>query len=597
MSSYTKHNRQPFVLSPTTFWYWLSLFFGLGSLYFPLFFSHFQQDEWHNLGYHLYGLSQHGFWPWLASLWSKPLAVTQTLNLVSYSLFGIQVAFPFLVVVVLLCVNIVLWTQLVFSLTKKRSVGVLSATFASVSYLSLQAVSWVLVAMAIQLSLLAILLALLLNYSAVRAAEINWLKLGLSFGIGLAAFGIKFHSVFVLPLLLLTSLVWMNWQAFFSENRKRKLTLLIATLAFGTLLIGMVGYSQRSHPRLSGNIKTIMASSFFTLTAAPGQIVADYPPFFYRLSESVTTQYFGLPLNHEVSYGPVVLALMLGLSVIVFVFFAVVTLIPPNSNKEFVAILFGLGLFVFGLSPYMLDTVSVGLGFLESRYYHPAAFGFWLLFFLLIQKLRAWLEIKFPSFKLVWFGVFMMVVSLWLGVRAYTVSDRVQTIQAYTAARVELLSFVDQELIEDSDNFIVFLHETNYPNPAVKNITGRYFQTGVLYPLLVVLADQNKVGSDFFEDDELWDLNFQGVSEKQNQVVGIFYEKAELIEHLQDRPDHTPYVVGLEVHYSALDPKTMQIRGAPQELLFATYSKINPETLQTMLDVISQEDKPNEVLY
>ena len=74
-----------------------------------------------------------------------------------------------------------------------------------------------------------------------------------------------------------------------------------------------------------------------------------------------------------------------------------------------------------------------------------------------------------------------------------------------TQKRKDILGYIEKEIsLKKGEDFILYINDVNHPNLELKNVTGTYFQTGVLYPFLVYSFDQENISYKNFEDDQYW---------------------------------------------------------------------------------------------
>jgi glycosyltransferase involved in cell wall biosynthesis len=96
-------------------------------LYSPLFGSHFQQDEWHNIGWHIYNIGEYGYWGALSIAATSWIPVTQVYNFFSYTIFGTKLFSDVIFLFSLLFLNIYLLITLLSYFSKSKLILAFSA--------------------------------------------------------------------------------------------------------------------------------------------------------------------------------------------------------------------------------------------------------------------------------------------------------------------------------------------------------------------------------------------------------------------------------------------------------------------------------------
>lgn len=544
------------------------LLIGLLGLLSPLLTTYFQQDEWHNFGYHMVELSTRNDLVWAGQQIFKPLGAAQIFNVFNYSVFGVQAVFPFTVTVVLVMLNLLLWVRLTQKLHIPAWIGYSSGILATLSLTSIQALDWALVSVAIQATWVCMQLSVL-NWLAVTTStsKIKLQQLGLCLVWALVAFSFKFNAVMLFVLLPIT---WLLWNPGFPQLIERmvssKRLLLVSCLVLAGVTV-TAGLFFISHPRLELTERTVLTATLQPFNSL-GVLMIDDPSFFYRVSTRLLTGYFQLELDHQVAYTVVTNVMTLAVSS-AFLFLVIgLQALKPFTSLTKRQLLFGGAVLVSSIVPYSFDVVSVGSPILESRYYHPGVFGFFLVVVLLLQQLMN-VSQRWPDrLKTAWQASILGGLLLLVGYKAIQVQTSLHTIQAYTYSRYELYQTITT-FLTDRESFIIYLDESNYPNPSIPNVLGQMVQTGVLYPTVVLLVDQGSLQPTII-DDAYWDLNFQGVIREGKQVVGIAYQAEELELILNEHPDLAADVVTLRVDYQTLR-ELPQLPFLPAQLPYVEY--------------------------
>src|SRR5690606_28436708 len=166
---------------------------------------------------------------------------------------------------------------------------------------------------------------------------------------------------------------------------------------------------------------------------------------------------------------------------------------------------FALTLYLLSFVPYILDKFSTGTGYLESRYYYISAFAFGLLLFIYLEFL---LSKRSKYIQL----LIMAIPAVLILFNAVLIRQEITLRNELTNKRKEILEYSKSEFINELDSsFIIYIQDSNIPNPLINNVTGMYFQTGFLYPFLVYVYGTGQVPASVFADDFFWDSSFQGV--------------------------------------------------------------------------------------
>ncbi len=542
--------------------------------FFPILFSHFQQDEWHNFAWHIYNMNAHGFWDGLQKSIFSFLPVTQGFNFLNYQLFGIQNIFPAVTILVLIWANSSLWGKNIYSISKSKLISIGSTLFGYLSVISHQAVSWVMPAIATQFAFLFINLSI---YYVIKARTLNnqkYLLYVLLFSF-LAIFS-KVNAFFIFLFLPVLYLIIHSSKINYSLIKK----IIGAGVVTLSIVIGYVLLQPPTHKigagRYVSSKKQLVANTVLLPTKSISQLIIDQPKLIYSWSSDFLTIYYGRPNDQLLfqtlltDYLSVVLSLIF---ILIFVLFFRIT----KKNKS--TFLFGVSFYYLSFIPYFFDKFSTGTGFLESRYYYLSAFGLGIVLFLFVDYIfksylsmtvwQSWIR------KSIYFIIWGYLV--WSGV---TISNQIIDYNEATSKRIEILDFIKNRVyINEADDVILFIQDSNYPNSQVTNITGTNFQTGLLYPFLVYSFDTGQVPYQVFEDDFYWNMEFQGGRQVSGEYIGLFYDFERLQTYIRENNLSSEAIYAFDFDYSKLQNNS-QARGNFYDLPYVTYTDITQEIRQ-----------------
>ena len=496
-------------------------------LYIPLLHKYFEQDEWHNFGWQIYTLSNMSLTEKLLSLLTSNLPTVQLFNFLNYYIFGVNNVFPAISVLILIISNSIVWYILVKKITKDSFIACLSILFGFVNVLSLQSVSWVIPAVASQLSFLFSTLAIVTVYSYVKTSK----KVNLLYAIlfSILAFTSRHNAIFIVFYLPLFYLLISPKVTVFKLVQLLKSGLVI-TAAFMLFLWFKFGGLRFGDDRFVSEPIQMLVNFFVIPIKAISQLLFYDPRSMYVIGDWFVENRFGLQPNDIVVQSILTELLSIILSLFVIL---IVVLIGFTAKKYRKSLIIFSIYYYMSFMPYIVDKFSTGTGFLESRYYQMGAFGLGVIVAIVLKHLIS-VGLKFKNRYYKW-SMLLLIVSIafvYLFFSYATISDELYRQVDVTTKRKEVLQAMKNTIVTNAGkNFIIYVNDRGIEsqNP----VTNMYYQTGVLYPLLVLSYDSGKIDPAFFEDDVLWDYSYTGTMIKNNQKIGIYYSRSDLIDAIK----------------------------------------------------------------
>ncbi len=266
----------------------------------PILFSHFQQDEWHNFGWHIYNLGQYDFSTAFSKSVFSFLPLTQGFNFLNYYIFGIQNVIPACMVLFLVACNAYIWESNIYLLSKNKFISLGSMLFGYIAYISHQSVTWVLPSIATQLSFVCINLSI---FALLKAKQSNnRLYYGLTVLFSFLAISSKVNSFFIF--IFLGVLVLGMHGKKLNRMQLRK----IFAVSMGILLAIILYIMIQPPTHRIGAGRFVESKTQFVLntvllpTKGISQIVLSDPQILYAISEKMYTDYYRRPMDHGIVY-------------------------------------------------------------------------------------------------------------------------------------------------------------------------------------------------------------------------------------------------------------------------------------------------------
>jgi hypothetical protein len=517
-------------------------------IYYPILSSYFEQDAWHNIGWQILTLENIGFWNRMFEIWTSPISpIGNTIMFLNYYLFGVNDFVPAIITLSLVIINTLIWFNIVNYFFKNKILSVLSVAISLGIFIAHQAITWVYPAVISQFSFLFVQLAIL---SLIKFNNTK-LKKHLIYMVlfVLLAISSKLNAFFVIPFLFILNMYLKN-NSFDNLINKRNIFIFIfMSIVFLVLFIMFVNPFEHV-TRINSNFEQVLIN-FFVL---PLKSITHIIFWQYDMSSVYDTLYWLLDrryafLSIQQSYIETILTELLSLVIGILVLL-VLTITTYKFNKNlFNIFIIGLLFYWFSFLPFTLDIYSTGNGIMESRYFHPAVYGFGIMVAIFLYTL-----FNMIFHKNIYFKYIMRVIVILSFISFYYSGIKslhgYMTIQNdFTNKRKEILEFAKNNFDHDG-KFIIFIDDINTP---VKNQTGAYFQAGFLYPFLVYSYDNGKINKDFFITDQLWQMNFQGVREEGDFAAGIFYEKNLLKDYILKSNFSINNVYSLTFDYKSIE--------------------------------------------
>lgn len=493
-------------------------------LYSPLFQSHFQQDEWHNLGWHIFNIGEYGYWNAFGIAATSWIPVTQVYNFFTYTLFGTSVFDDVVVLMFILFLNTFVLTSVLSHFTKSKMILVFVALLAFINAVSVQAIHWVLPAIAIQFSLLFGLLSVLSTIHFAKTGKLKYLVL-LIITFFLSVFS-KFSGITFLPIIA-TVYFAFSPSGIVEVLRKYYLQIL------GVLSLFLVFIFNSFLPYFTSS--RLVSRSDFVLNfwyvpiSSISKILYPFPSHFYSLASYLFLNRYDIePVPQLIIDGFAVESLTTQISLVL-----IIITILLFTFKKFRAIVnlpllyFALVFYFSNILIFTLDNSTTGLGFLESRHYFPSNIGIGIILVLVVTTLfNVLISGKLILKASITILSLLSLVILHAYYVRYSVVNPSVTI---TSARETLLANISESIPLNKAKSLILYVDEKHPYGHT-NITGQYFQTGLLYPLLVYNYDKSEISHKLFENDVLWDYNFQGIYSVDESKVGYYYNYEKLVD-------------------------------------------------------------------
>lgn len=544
-------------------------------LYAPIVNIFFEQDQWHNIGYHLDKVAQFGWIGRIFHLDPGFIPITQLINYLFYVTFGAQ-AWPFAAATFcLIGLNAVLWYEIVLRLTRNAFVSLFSVALGYMSPISEQAVTWVGPAMAGQLSFLGMNIALLgvLRWSRGSFQENRTAIFLTVLGTFLAVLT-KLNGI-ILFLVLPAALIIFKWELLFTFWRTSLRARLIMSAFFVVVTLILVylfvAFGWSAGGRSTRSPSQLLLNTIILPVKSVSQVLVGPPGRIYMVNQQYLQRQFGMSHSDPQYFYSVIteytsLVLSLGLlSAMLMTGYCVKLPIRWLRAGAFSALFYGAHFL-----PYAFDRHSTGVGFLESRYYFLAVLPLGVILGLwgvsMHQRLRQWRYIHVLTTV---FG--LLTLSIYFGNNAGYMYSRTSVKAQYTQMRKSFLETIANEYAQrEQHNIILYIQDVN----AAPNTTGRYFQTGVLYPFLAQQTlEHDSFSFAYFEDDQLWSPEFSGVVSKDNSTVGLFYDYDSLAEYVAQNPEQLSSIIAYTVRYPT-PHENRSLSGWVDDFRFVTYESI-----------------------
>lgn len=545
---------------------------GILLLYLPILNSYFQQDEWHNFGIHIYGLAEQGFWSYFFSLFFTGMPLAFLYTFFNYWLFGVQNLIPAIVILMLIAMNSLIWLRLVKKISGSNWISLFSLIIGYTSYLSVQAVTWVLPAISAQLALFFILSSIYCLYQFQQKSLIKYLGCSLIFATAAALVRNNGFLIFLgLPFFSFIFSKQKNW----TELKKSFFLLIVLGVIAIGIILTRASTSRIGSGRYLHSETQVLLNTAILPTKSISQFLLLDPQVIYKLGSELQTRYYNRATDPLFTYTVMADLISVIISLLVMVLFVITFRLRQERQTIFY---FALFLYVLSFSPYVLDIFSTGTGYLESRYYYIGAFAFGLLFCLYFESLFVSINKMNIPFRHGSIGLLTLLPVVFVLFNLRLVSNEIKLRNELTNKRHEILEFAKNQFVDQLDNsFIIYIEDTNFPNPSVDNATGRYFQTGFLYPFLVYVYDTGKIPHEVFADDYFWDSAFQGVRETQDYRIGLFYAYNDLKKYVQLNNLNHNDILSIQVDYSEL-ANNPEAKGDMHDLRYVTYRDITEIT-------------------
>jgi hypothetical protein len=487
--------------------------------YRNLFFAYFEQDEWYSYGQFIFNITEHGFLASLKETVFGMFPVNGLFYFFNYVFFGIQNISSLIALVILILLNIFLWVKNIFSITNSAVVSIGSVLLGFLSTAGSQAVTWVSPAVGYQLAFLSINIGL---FCVIKITKEFSLKT-LSFMILslLLIYANRPNSYFlglVVPFVYLT----------LKDGRisKRSVIYLFSIMVFLTVCIYVLLPSSNSSSRYVNSLIMIPFNAFFIPIKAISQIICGDENNIFRLSEYLAVHRHNIFPSDGYQQSINTEHISTILSLVILVGMAGFYRNLSYGNQQIV-LLFSV-LYLFSFSGNFIDRHSTGGGYLESRYYFIPSFflGVILLVFIeaLFQRLKRVHNFTVRKFAIA--GLACTIAGIWLA-NADAIEHRIDGKTKLTNKRLEILEYIEQEQVSKIDrDYILYIKEINTPDGYAANGVGRFFQAGLLYPLLVQSFDSGRFDHMLFRkniNDILWNPDFEGVVDTGKQKVGLYY--------------------------------------------------------------------------
>lgn len=545
----------------------LSVLLVFISLYFNLLYKYFEQDEWHNFGIQIYNTSSLNTVELLTSIFLHSLPITQLYNFINFSLFGVNNTFPAITVIVLILVNSFFWYKNVATISRNNIVALGAILFAYLSPIAIQSITWVIPAVASQLALLFLNLSFFFYIKYLNNEKLKSLLLVGIFTL-LAIFS-KQNSIF---LILFYPFLYLYYKGFTRERIIRAIKFFIfPAILFVGLYLFKIGGIRLGESRFVSGIIDIFNNSLLLPSKSLTQLLFPYPKYFYELpANKYIIKIFSMLTFIEPQDITLVVQLLIAL---VFGSFGILLfLISKDKHLKRSIVVFSI-FFITSFLPFTLDKFSTGNLYMESRYYQLGAFGLGtVVSILIILLVNIFSKNKFTQRIIILLIVFFS--SLYLTNSYLDVKDQLSKQIEVTQKREEILEFIKQKVPQSSKNVILYTENVNHGSSS--NITGEYFQTGLLYPFLVYSYPSDYSNPNYFEDDTLWDYTLQGVYEKDGYLTGIFYDFNKLNEYMRKNPGHISSLYSFQFDYQNIKNNT-NADGNFYDLRFVEFRDVSNE--------------------
>jgi len=481
-------------------------------IYWPLYFTFYQQDEWQGVGYMLVlgfkGYTTSGFSP-IQVFFGQSRIFTAILNYILFQMFPYNISLLATYAILVHTVNATLVYVLSFRLFKKVSIAVITALFFCLNAVGNQAIIWFGTSVATLTAATFILISLLflLKYIEKQKNTFLWYSyIALLISIYFKESGLGFIPFYTLILFLT------------NKNKIRMKFVLKATLPIIFFLSFVifrfvstifsykaVGYiSSSSH--LTNSIPVNFIRAVFTIF---GQILIPQNVALImgdKIIPHLIPTLTGKELQIQ-TLGIDILMIIITCAILIVLFFL------NRKQKTFRKFILLILLVIATILPYVL--VAPGWSYFESRYYYVPVIGVSLLignFFLAIWKNKK-LSVSFLVLLIILLGTHVLKTYTDLFAQKQLAQQRLSVLHSIKQT-VPVLNKKTVFYITSNQTYTV----PNNPLPM---------QQGIGYTLQVWLYNKNNEKLKpqlLLPYTFLWDLGSQGYKQIGDQGFGYFYD-------------------------------------------------------------------------
>jgi len=534
------------------------------SPYLKIINSFFEQDEWHNIGWHIYNIGRfnNSFLELLRYYILGPLPVTQLFNILNFKLFEIKSVIPSILIFIFIILNGILWIKLLRNFTESKIIYFGSLLFGYLTFLGSQGVSWVIPSVSVQLSFFLFLLSINLFIKFIKKSK----KFYLIFSLTLFILSF-FSKQTVAFLIFLFPVVDIS----LSNNKLKKIISKYLLISLGLILSiliinsNSVIVSNVGLGRFTGKTQILLNFILIPLKSI-SQIVIGETQIIRNISKYLLNDYY---INSNAASTIYTIGTDF-VSVFISFIFILPSIFIIKNIKDRKLIMISITGYILSFIPLFFDKYSTGVGFLESRYYFLPSFFLGIYLSIILD----FILMKLSVIKQKWMRNQMKLI-LYIGLITYfifqvnLITIDISSKNSYTNKRKEILSQSIEILnIDDYKKFVLYIEDKNYPIKNFENVTGTFFQTGFLYPFLV--SNYKEIPYQVFENDDFWSINFNKVKITNEYSIGLFYDFESLSKFVKDNPEFIDNVYHLEFNYENIN--NQKYSGNFKDIIYAEVS-------------------------
>lgn len=494
-------------------------------LYWRLFFTFYQQDEWQAFG-HFIALGWRAIGENLSFV-DLILAKGRLLTVGIYDLiftvepYGVITIFS--ITLFLHALNGLLIYLLIQKLFRNKYVAIIATLFFLTNSIANQAVTWAGASIAIVGSTTCVLFSifLLLDYvenNSMRSYIFSFILLFISLQF-------KESALVWIPLYIVVPLLFLK-----RKITQKYLLIAIVPLIYFVLFLSLrVGGSLTSAQKVGDyinsthNVKQVVLANALTYTSTSFAQIIIPPEFIYPLAKwFFSTEYLSIVSNPQFdllyqSFGADMINMFFSL------IFLGILILCVTYTKEYKRFWLFLGMFLSTLLPYII--IQRGSSYLESRYYYllliPMS-GFVGLILYALTKL------KVKLYSIVVCMLIILIVSY-----ICIVQKELKKQVSYAQARNTILHTLKEEVPRLKKNTVFFIQS----DQSYVSLTNPLpFQEGIGYTFLAYLYNtDDKELNPLLIDNFLWDTGTQGFRKIGERGYGLFTEKTLLTKALREK--------------------------------------------------------------